>query len=457
MRRNLSLGVGLALGAWLVLVGPFAARADYDAALRAVEQGDDAAAVRELAPLVRAGSPSALYLLGFLRENGRGGPRDPAAAATLYRQAAAGGNVPALTALAGLTLRGDGVPQNDARAGELLARAAAKGSARAWYLLGRMRLENRGGPPPDAPRYLRRAAKAGSAAAAADLAELLLTGRLVGRDPAEAYRLVLAARADAPDQAALRARLESLAGQARQQLDPTVALALAAKAGRAGSAKPPAQAPGQGQLRSGTGFVVSRLGHVLTCAHVVDGCPRLAARVEGKPMAVRLARLDRRDDLALLVLAVAPPRALAFREGDVLPEGLPVVAVGYPGRAALTGQVRLTAGRTRRVADRAGPRGDQAITAMVQPGNSGGPLLDASGHVAGVVSAKRNTAAIRQDLGDAPAEMGFVVPLARVKAFLAAGQTPTTSAPAGRILDASALAATVSGTVIPLYCLPAQP
>lgn len=441
----------LAVLAWL---WPAGARADYDAALRAYSRGDDAAALRELTPLVRAGSPSALYLLGVMRENGRGGPRDAAEAAKLYRRAADGGNVPALTALAVLTLRGEGVPQSEARAGNLLSRAADKGSARALYLLGRMRLDNRGGPAVDAPRYLRRAVKAGSAEAAAELAELLLAGRLVGRDPAEAYRLILAAKTEGPDEAALRVRLDSLAAAARKQLDPTVALSIAAKAGRGDAAARSAKAPEPGQLRTGTGFVVSRLGHVLTCAHVVDGCGRLAALVDGKPMVARLSRLDREHDLALLVLPVPPSRSLAFREGQELPEGQEVHAVGYPGRAAQTGQARLTSGRTRVLAAQAGPSGDQAVTAVVLPGNSGGPLLDASGHVAGVVTARRDTDRTRAELGDAPAEMGFVVPLAQVKAFLARGQVPTTSAPAGRVLDAAALSATISGTVLPLYCLP---
>ena len=432
-----------------------AAQADFDAALRAFARGDDAAAARELAPLAAAGSPAALHLQGVMREAGRDGPRDAQAAARLYRKAADAGNVPAMTDLARLYLRGDGVARNDELAGRYLQRAADKGSARALFLLGAMRLENRGGPAADAPGYLRRAVRAGSPQAALALGELHLAGRVAARDPAMAYRLALRGQAQAGDDPALAARLAALAEAARKELDPTVALSIAGTAARPkGGTKGPPSEEATKRLATGTGFVVSRLGHVLTNAHVAADCGRVVAVVAGKRMAARVTRIDRKNDLALLELAVAPPRALVFREGGEVPEGAAVFAAGYPGEAAVNGRMRVTAGRTRSLADGAGPRGEQAITAQVLPGNSGGPLLDAAGHVAGVVTARRDTAGARERLGETPAEMGFVVPLAAVKAFLARGQTPISASPSDRALDADGVSAAVSGAVLPLWCLP---
>ncbi|MHC1789814.1 trypsin-like peptidase domain-containing protein [Solidesulfovibrio sp.] len=448
-RRGRAAICRAALAMWLGLF-PGAALADFDDALRAYERGDAATALRELRPLLKSGSPAAAWLMGRLRETGRGGTGDAAEAAVWYRKAAAGGNVPAMLALAELHLRGRGVPQSDARAGEWLKKAAAKGSAQGLFLLGLLRLDGRLGPASDAPAYLRRAVAAGSGDAAMVLGELYLTGRIVAQNPAEAYRLALAAAASGRVAPGAAARLTALTRAAEKELPPAQAQSLRAKAG---SGKPPAPVPPPaGKLRTGTGFVVSRVGHVLTNAHVAQGCGRLEAVIDGRPVAATLVRFDAGLDLALLRLAVAPSRALTFREGSDLPPGTPVFAAGYPGDAARTGQLRLTSGRTRELAAGAGNAKDMAVSAEVLPGNSGGPLLDAGGRVAGVVRARRDTAAVREQVGAGVADVGFAVPLGAVKAFLAQGQIPIATAPTSRTLDASALERELSGVVIPLVC-----
>ena len=96
------------------------------------------------------------------------------------------------------------------------------------------------------------------------------------------------------------------------------------------------------------------------------------------------------------------------------------------------------------------------MSAEVLPGNSGGPLLDGSGRVAGVVRARRDSDAVRERVGDGVSDMGFVVSLAEVKAFLSRGQIPIATAPSGSTLDAAALARELSGVVVPLFCQPAR-
>ena len=155
---------------------------------------------------------------------------------------------------------------------------------------------------------------------------------------------------------------------------------------------PVAQARPNPQARrvsSGSGFVVAP-DRVLTNQHVVDGCRRLLARVpDGRWLAaVPPAQVDAALDLALLNVPGIPGPTLAFRSAPGLRRGESVVAYGFPLSGLLSSDPKLTRGEVNALAGlRDGPATIQ-ISAEVQPGNSGGPLLDMQGHVVGVVVAK---------------------------------------------------------------------
>ena len=445
------LGLGL-----LLLGGAGPARADFDDALRAFERGDDARARQELRPLLATDNPAAFWLAGRMAEAGRnGGPPDAAEAAKWYRRAADGGNVPAMLSLAVLHLEGRGVPQSDTRAGEWLRKAAGRGSAQALLLTGAMRLEGRLGPVSDGPGYLRKAMAAGSGEAAVLLGELYLAGKVVPRDPAEAYRLALFAESKGKLGEPFASRLGRLSAQAASDLPPAQAQAIRSRPGGRDVSPRQEDNPAE-RLRTGTGFVVSRLGHVVTNAHVAEGCKSLVAMVDGKPVAASLLRLDPEHDLALVRLAVAPDKVLTLREGRELSPGTPVFAAGFPGEAARTGQMRVTSGRTRELASGMGPAGDLAVSATVLPGNSGGPLLDAGGRVAGVVRARRDGAAVRARVSEGLADVGFAVPLASLKAFLSRGQVPFVAAPSSGERSIVDVERDLSGAVLPLFCRPGR-
>ena len=58
------------------------------------------------------------------------------------------------------------------------------------------------------------------------------------------------------------------------------------------------------------------------------------------------------------------------------------------------------------------------ISAPVQPGNSGGPLLDASGHLAGIVTSKLNAENVARYIGDIPQNVNFAIKAEVVRTFL---------------------------------------
>ncbi|MGG5809442.1 trypsin-like peptidase domain-containing protein [Falsiroseomonas sp. CW058] len=162
----------------------------------------------------------------------------------------------------------------------------------------------------------------------------------------------------------------------------------------AAAAPPPpvAQArPNQNARRvsSGTGFAVAP-DRVLTNQHVVDGCDRILARTaDGRWLAaVPPAQVDAALDLAILNIPGNPGPALAFRATPAVRRGEGVVAYGFPLAGLLSSDPKLTRGEINGLAGIRNDPNTYQISAEVQPGNSGGPLLDMQGHVVGVVVAK---------------------------------------------------------------------
>ena len=143
------------------------------------------------------------------------------------------------------------------------------------------------------------------------------------------------------------------------------------------------------RVASGTGFVVAP-DRVLTNQHVVNGCDRILARTaDGRWLAaVPPARVDAGLDLALLTIPGNPGPALAFRSAPAVRRGEGVVAYGFPLAGLLSADPKLTRGEINALAGLRNDASNFQISAEVQPGNSGGPLLDMQGHVVGVVVAK---------------------------------------------------------------------
>jgi S1-C subfamily serine protease len=161
--------------------------------------------------------------------------------------------------------------------------------------------------------------------------------------------------------------------------------------------------------------VVSNQGQILTNNHVVAGCRTLATR-DGKQL--RVLSRSASSDLALLQADFAPSAVAVFRTGAAPKLGDEVVAFGFPLPGLLSSNGNVSAGI---VSATSGLQNDIRfiqISAPVQPGNSGGPLFDSSGHVIGVVVSKLDAVKVAQITGDVPQNVNFAVHWAEVRAFL---------------------------------------
>ena len=165
-------------------------------------RGGGAKSPSNCARAAEAQLPTAIYLLAVLTEQGLGVPRDPLAAAQLYRDAAEKGHRSAQVRWGLKLIEGDRIEQDRVTGESWLRRAALAGDPEAATLVGNLYVQSGPLPPnyAEAASWYRRAAEGGHKAAARALGSLYLTGAGVPQDNEEATRWLRVA-AEAGDQA----------------------------------------------------------------------------------------------------------------------------------------------------------------------------------------------------------------------------------------------------------------
>lgn len=221
-------------------------------------------------------------------------------------------------------------------------------------------------------------------------------------------------------------------------------------------ASPPAAAevpPVKRSVSTGTGFLITASGHVLTNAHVVDGCTSADVGAAG-PGAI--VAIDERNDLAMVKLLTPPSgiEPVTFAR-DSAPLAATVAALGYPLQGYLATSLNFTVGNVSSLAGMGGDTSRLQITAAVQPGNSGGPLVNDRGHVVGVVVAKLDALKMAIATGDIPQSVSFAIRSEAARAFLAAhGVAISIGGEEAPTITMEAIAAKVGPATLPIQCQP---
>jgi S1-C subfamily serine protease len=160
----------------------------------------------------------------------------------------------------------------------------------------------------------------------------------------------------------------------------------------------------------GAGVVVNAQGLVLTALHVVDGGGRIGVQfADGTRAAARVVRRQPEKDIAVLSVDRLSQVVVPAVLGGGANVGDAVFPVGHPLglQGSLTAGVVSALDRSFDAGAGRSLKGLIQFDAAVNPGNSGGPLLDRNGHVVGIVTALANPSRQPYFVG-----IGFAVPIA---------------------------------------------
>ena len=367
------------------------------------------------------GHADAQYNLGFMYDTGEGVPEDDRQAVYWYRQAAEQGHASAQNNLGFMYDTREGILEDDRQAVYWYRQAAEQGRASAQHNLGFMYDYGQGVPEDDrqAVYWYRQAAEQGDADAQFSLGLMYGIGEGVPQDFVRAYAWVnLAAEAGHEAAKEQRSRIRQLMTPVRiaeaQALSRTLVARIESGRGIAAAREKEPLEP----KSNGSGFVVGRDGEIVTNHHVVDGCVKVTVSRAGESRDAGVRAMDADNDLALLQAPLAAGTAATFSRSPRARLGEAVTVAGYPLQGLLSNQLNVTSGNVSALASLGDDVKQLQITAPVQPGNSGGPLLDAAGNVIGVVVSKLDAVRTAELTGDIPQNVNFAIKGALVRGFL---------------------------------------
>ncbi len=170
---------------------------------------------------------------------------------------------------------------------------------------------------------------------------------------------------------------------------------------------------------TGTGFVISSDGYVVTNDHVVDGASVVTVKVgDGKPSRAQVVGVDASSDLALLKVDTGGSKLATLKLGDSrrVAVGDNVFAIGNPYGLDRTLTTGVVSALQRTISSPNGYSISNVVQtdAALNPGNSGGPLLNAQGEVIGVNSQIETASRSADGSTGGNSGVGFAIPSATV-------------------------------------------
>ena len=169
---------------------------------------------------------------------------------------------------------------------------------------------------------------------------------------------------------------------------------------------------------SGSGFIIHPDGYILSNNHVVDGADKIDVVLhDGTIHRAKVIEVDAYKDLALLKIEAKGLTAAPLGDSDKLDVMETVMAIGFP-LSDIIGSATASAFEGRLNARRDEKIEMLQIDAAVNPGNSGGPLVNERGEVIGVIVSKLNAKYFLEKADMIPERVSFAIPLREARGLL---------------------------------------
>ena len=167
---------------------------------------------------------------------------------------------------------------------------------------------------------------------------------------------------------------------------------------------------GRSARSTGTGFFVSADGEILTSHHVVEGASLIhVTTAEGRKLTATLSRASPATDLAVLKVDFRPRHYLGISAGKRASTGDRVFTLGFPVSFMLGREPKFTEGSVSALSGLQDEQSRLQISVPVQPGNSGGPLVNEKGEVLGIIASQAASIPFYQSTGTLPQNINWAV------------------------------------------------
>ena len=225
--------------------------------------------------------------------------------------------------------------------------------------------------------------------------------------------------------------------------------------------------------QSGSGFFVSKMGHIITNAHVVKNCNKVTVGDNANTQVpAELINTDRSNDLALLKLStlemasaksksliqklgitVVPLASKGLLRDEDVRLGEKVLVAGYPFGELFSNTIKVTSGIVSATRGAGDDSGQFQLDAAVQPGNSGGPIYDSGGNIVGVVISQLDKLKMAKAIGSLPENVNFGIKASTVRQFLTSSGLPSKKSERTEEKSTEQLAVIAQNQALMVMCL----